>query len=279
VGLAFQLGRDSSGFQRTTGPQLGGGPGQPPTPPTPPPLPPTDYVSPDADQFQYHVGGAYPPQIADNPLAQAKQATLMARLTSAASISSLTKGLGPDGRQPPDFVVRQDLQELGTSPPDPSLGPVTTTSYTSDIPHVPPNIAYQHFVNDPNSVFGAGGVEIRPATSKLADGGRYMLEASSNPPTWLPIEVHLDPAQNQVAITTLNGHPLRGFQTFTFQDDGKNGTKVQQDAQFQISNGLVPIGTAVAAQHSLWRAAHNEMYSALANKYGIDPISPPPGVV
>jgi hypothetical protein len=143
---------------------------------------------------------------------------------------------------------------------------VTHAIYTSHIPNATPEEAYRHFVQDPQAVFGAGGIEIRPALGDagLKDGGKYMLESGGPPPIWLPIQVGLNPSKNQITIHTLDGHPLRGVQTFTFTSDGHGGTELTQDARFQASSSLIGsaqnISSVSNSQHETWQYAHQEIY-------------------
>jgi hypothetical protein len=68
----------------------------------------------------------------------------------------------------------------------------------------------------------------------LVDGGRYMLETGAAVvPTWLPVEISVDAQAHSITIHTLDGHVLRGEQTFSFVDNGCDGTTIVQDARFQ----------------------------------------------
>lgn len=168
-------------------------------------------------------------------------------------------------RDPSDAQVRSMLTQLNPNPPIGQDGKdVTHVIYQSHIPNATPDQAYQHFVDQPGAVFGAGGMEIRPATQHLQDGGRYMLEIGGPVPTWLPVQINLNPAQHQIAIQTLDGHVLRGTQTFTFTNDGCGGSTLTQDARFQASSqlpgSLQQITSIADGQHEAWQYAHREIY-------------------
>jgi hypothetical protein len=76
------------------------------------------------------------------------------------------------------------LKGLKPSPPIGTDGfDVTHAVYQSTIPNASPDEVYDHMVNDPCEVFGAGGMEIRSSSQKLEDGGRYMLEIGGPVPT------------------------------------------------------------------------------------------------
>jgi hypothetical protein len=195
-----------------------------------------------------------------------------------AARAALSYGTGHSGvpRWPNDASVRDTLAGLN---PDPPIGrdgvDVTHAIYTSDIPNATPQQVYQHFVEHPNEVFNAGGMEIRPPTAKLENGGRYMLETGA-PPTWLPVEIRLDPTQHAITIKTLDGHVLRGEQTFTFSGNGTGGSTLTQDARFQASSKLVgdlqQLASVSAGQHRAWQNAHREIYEQFngnANYAGI----------
>ena len=207
------------------------------------------------------VGGSHDQQEAQ------RDATL--KLEGPALLSYGTRHLNPGSilpREPSDASVSATLKGLNVNPPIGRDGrEVTHAVYQSHIPNASPEQAYQHFVQHPDQVFGAGGLEIRPAAANgLQDGGRYMLESGGPPPLWLPIQVQLNPSQNSIRIQTLDGHPLRGDQTFTFTSDGQGGTTLTQDARFQASSDLVGsaqnISSVSNGQHETWQYAHEEIY-------------------
>ena len=128
-----------------------------------------------------------------------------------------------------------------------------------------PGKVFQHFVDNPGAVFGAAGLTIRHGTEKLTDGARVQLQDKGPPPVWLPIEVKLDPKNNKISITTLDGHAFRGTNNFSFEADGKGGTKITQESRFQGSSPLIEVGKQLGAidkQHAAWKAVHQHFFSA-----------------
>ncbi len=206
---------------------------------------------------QLAVGGSHDEQ-------ETQRDDLLALSTRA--LVSYTTGHTPlTPRWPSDSDVSSLLSQLNRNPPIGNDGQeVTHAVYQSQIPNATPQQAYDHFVNDPQEVFSAGGMEIRPPADKLEDGGRYMLEIGGPVPTWLPVEIGLDPQNHAVTINTLDGHVLRGEQTFTFTDDCHGGTTLTQDARFQASTKLVgdvqQLASVAAGQHQAWQHAHREIY-------------------
>lgn len=177
-------------------------------------------------------------------------------------------------RTPPDTEVVDTLNQLDPNPPIGLDGQdVTHAIYQSEIPNTTAQAAYEHFVNNPNEVFNAGGMEIRPPADRLVDGGRYMLEVGGPPPTWLPVEIRLDPGSNAITINTLDGHVLRGEQTFTFTDCN-GGAVLTQDARFQASTQIVGDAQEIApistAQHQSWQFAHREIYEQFNGDRGYE---------
>lgn len=196
----------------------------------------------------------------------------LATLALGSYISGHTPGTP---RVPSDGQVGDVLADLDTNPPIGTDGTdVTHAVYQSTIPNATPEEAYAHFVNNPEQVFGAGAMEIRPPTDSLQDGGRYMLEIGGPVPTWLPVEIRLDPANNAVTINTLDGHVLRGEQTFTFTSDCNGGAVLTQDARFQ-SSGVLPeelqqLTSISQGQHEGWQEAHREIYEQFNGNPGYE---------
>jgi hypothetical protein len=214
------------------------------------------------------IGPKVPLEAHGSAAEQTKQALLTLMLTANAFRSQQTShDLIPGLRQPPDPTVKEILSGLDRNPPYGEVGnEITRSIYTSTIPNATPEQAYNYFVENPEEIFGAGGMEVRPATDRLVDGGRYMLEVGT-PPTWLPVEIELDPQNHAITIHTLDGHPLRGMQTFTFADDGRGGVTLTQDAKYQASSELVErtpalpfIPELIDAQHEAWESAHLKIY-------------------
>ncbi len=181
--------------------------------------------------------------------------------------SSYETRLLPSGmRWPSDGDVQGILSGLKPTPPIGVDGQdVTHAVYQSEIPNATPDQVFAHWTQQPNEVFNAGGMEIRPPVKTLQDG-RCMLETGGTnaPPTWLPVQIKVDPAARTIHIDTLDGHVLRGEQTFYFKDDGCGGTRIVQDAHFQASSQLtgdmqhfLPISQG---QHDAWQQAHLETY-------------------
>ncbi len=184
---------------------------------------------------------------------------------AALALVSYATGHAGVARTPSDGDVTNILKTLNTNPPIGTNGKdVTHAVYQSQIPNASAQAGYDHFVNQPGEVFSAGGMELRPPTSQLKDGGRYMIEIGGPVPTWLPVEIHLDPAKHSITINTLDGHVLRGEQTFTFTDDGKGGSVLTQDARFQVSSKLPKemqqLASVSQGQHSAWENAHREIF-------------------
>ena len=194
---------------------------------------------------------------------QERQRDFLQALDSRAALSYASRAIGV--RVPSDGNVERILSDLSPTPPIGEDGrEVTHAVYRSTIPNATAREAFEHFINNPNEVFNAGGMEIRPPTAALEDGGRYMLEAGGPPPAWLPVQVTVDAANNAFTIQTLDGHVLRGEQTFTFTDDCGGGATLTQDARFQAGTALVgdlqKPGSISDAQHERWQFAHRELY-------------------
>lgn len=247
-------------------PQLDPPPVAPPADARGPGLTPDTTVDRGPNDFELGIDGPDPNLAAGGTHDQqeAQRDTLVALSVNALK-SYLTGHTPGTDRSPPDSDVRTILDSLETNPPIGEDGDeVTRAVYQSQIPGATAEEGYDHFVNNAGEVFAAGGMEIRPPTDRLEDGGRYMLEIGTPVPTWLPVEISLDPANNAITINTLDGHVLRGEQTFTFTDDGNGGTVLTQDARFQASSVLpeelqqiTPISTG---QHVTWENAHREIY-------------------
>ncbi|QQQ02664.1 hypothetical protein [Lysobacter enzymogenes] len=240
--------------------------------PTPPPADPRapelKPVQADSGPNDFEIGVQGPdPDLAvgGSHDQQESQRDFMLALASRGFASYLTGHTPGTPRYPGDGDVRNILQDLQPNPPIGEVGrEVTRAVYQSDIPNATPQEAYDHFVQNPGEVFGAGGMEIRPPTQNLEDGGRYMLETGGPPPTWLPVEIRLDADNRAITINTLDGHVLRGTQTFTFTDNCSGGTTLTQDASFQGSTPLVgdiqELASVSAGQHNAWQNAHREIY-------------------
>ncbi len=237
----------------------------PPADPRGPGMTPSTTVDAGPNEFTLGVNGPDPDlAVGGSHDQQEHQRDALLALSTRAAASYASRALPGDARLPTDGQVAGMLDRLDTNPPIGLDGQdVTHAVYQSQIPNTSAQEAYEHFVNNPNEVLNAGGMEIRPPTERLVDGERYMLEVGGPPPTWLPVEIRLDADNNAITIDTLDGHVLRGTQTFTFTDC-EGGTTLTQDARFQASTRLVGDAQEIApistAQHESWEFAHREIY-------------------
>ena len=211
--------------------------------------------------FDFGVGGAFPPRPTGSLREQVKQGALLMAQTEAAAVSVTL-----DGGAAMDAYAREHLKHLEPSPPI-AGAPTSLTDYTSTIPGVSAKEAYASFVSNPELLFGAAGIFLRPAASALTDGARLFLEEQGPPPVWAPITVKLDAEQRTVHITTLDGHPLRGTNRFVFDDDGTGGTRIRQYSAFQGSSPATSVGLAlmdpIERQHDIWRSVHGQLHDML----------------
>lgn len=246
-----------------------GPPGQctaPPADPNAPGMQQNPNVNAGPNDFTLGIEGPDPMlQVGGTHDDQERQRDYVLALNTRAALSYGSSALPDQARVPTDGQVEGLLNDLDRNPPIGADGrEVTHAVYQSTIPNATPEQAFEHFINNPNAVFNAGGMEIRPPTSQLQDGGRYMLEVGGPPPAWLPIEITVDAPNNAFTIHTLDGHVLRGEQTFTFTDNCQGGVTLTQDARFQASTELVGdlqhITSISNAQHEGWQFAHREIY-------------------
>jgi len=239
---------------------------RPPASPTAPGFMPVRDVQSGPNGFQLGIDGPNPDLAVGGTTAQQDhQRDMTVALATLALSSYLSGHFGTGQRVPTDTQVAKILDSLHPNSPIGRDGAqVTHAIYQSHIPNATAAQGYQHFVNDPAAVFGAGGMEIRPPASHLTNGGRYMLEIGGPTPTWLPVQINLNPTTHSIGIQTLDGHVLRGEQTFTFTDDGHGGTVLTQDAHFQASSQLVgqlqELTSVANGQHQAWQFAHREIY-------------------
>ena len=190
-------------------------------------------------------------------LNQTKQGLITADLGLRAGMSIVS-----GGRLPPDFVKNALLRSLDRIPPIEGQ-PTAKAVYTSHA-KCAPKTAYDQFVKNPGELFGAAGLKLRPPVTELKDGARTFIEDKGPPPVWAPVEFKLDPKNNKVTVTTLDGHPLRGTNEFHFKSDGKGGTNFVQTSHFQGSSPLVELGKktgAIDRQHGIWEAIHQNIAS------------------
>lgn len=164
------------------------------------------------------------------------------------------------------------LSRLSATPPLPNTAS-EFVDYTSTLNGVSSREAFDYFKKNPTSWFGASGITLHPPTSELKNGARLFLEEPGmTPPVWAPIEVHVDEQAKTVQITTLDGHPLRGVNQFSFDDDAAGNCVLRQSSVFQLSSLLSAVGGAAMSkaseagvpgaqdpidrQHEIWRNAH-----------------------
>lgn len=171
-----------------------------------------------------------------------------------------------------DSLIQSELDKLKPNPPQGTDGvDVTHVVYQSHIPEASAEMAYRHFIDEPGAVFAAANLTILPKADQLKDGAKYLLELHQTPPAWLPIQVHLDPVKHSITIDTLDGHALRGHQTFTFTNDGRGGCILTQDAHYQISSKMIDVVQRVESvantQHDGWVNAHREIYDNFHDKF------------
>ncbi len=162
------------------------------------------------------------------------------------------------------------LKAVSATPPDAHKAEVV--NYTSTITGTTAQAAFEYFKKHPNEWFGASGITLHPPISELKDGARVALaEPTATPPVMAPIEIHIDEAARTVSITTLDGHPLRGVNQFTFED-AAGGCEMHQSSAFELSSfaaeqgsaamkeaqkrGLPGVKDPIERQHEIWQAAH-----------------------
>jgi len=82
------------------------------------------------------------------------------------------------------------------------------------------------------------------------------------------VQVRLDPAKREIEFQTLDGHALRGTNTFRFSDDGQGNARIEQHSVFQLSSLVASIGNGVFdgsdRQHKTWEATHAYLFRSLA---------------
>ncbi len=213
--------------------------------------------------FVVTLGGPNPPLAAGSFLQQLRQATALAGLVGA-----VEQSVASGGREPPDFAVAAKLRALDFSALSGEAAKHSTAEYTSTVPNASPAAVFEHLLTHPSECFAAAGLTLRPAPARLEDGARLMIEdpsaRSTRPPLWLPVEVRVDEAKRQVGFLTLDGHPLRGSNSFQLESDGQGGTVVHQGSRFQQSSAVTALGArltgAVEHQHQVWRAFHDGLY-------------------
>ena len=210
----------------------------------------------------------------DNPnAAPTAQGTLREQLNQAAVMTYLTDvaalhAAGANQDEDAAVVIRH----LSATPPD-THAKTEYTNYSSTLPGVSPKAAFDYFVKNPAAWFGASGITLHPPTAELKDGARvFLAEPGVTPPVFAPIEVSIDEASRTVRITTLDGHPLRGVNQFSFEENSKGDCELRQSSAFQLSSFAAEQGSTVMAkaeeagvpgamnplkrQHQIWEEAH-----------------------
>ncbi|WP_342374344.1 hypothetical protein NVS55_23600 [Myxococcus stipitatus] len=217
-----------------------------------------------SNDFDFAVGGSFPPRPAGSVRAQMRQGAFTLAQSEAAAASMVMGG----GRYV-DAYARGHLRLL--EPNAPIVGaPTSLTDYTSALPGVSPEAAWAYFVGHPGAVFESAGISLRPSTGALSEGAKVFLEEKGPPPVWAPVSFRLEPATNTVHITTLDGHPLRGTNRFVFEDDGAGGTRLRQYSAFQGSSPATSVGLKlldpIERQHEIWRSVHAHLHDTLVSR-------------
>ena len=181
-------------------------------------------------------------------IAQIRQATITAGL-SAAAAQGLNGGAA-------DFLARSSLWTLSPSPPLAGY-PAMRHDYASVIPDRTPLEVFDLACRNLERAFGASGLTVRGAGSGWPR--KMMLEDAGTPRVWLPIRAEVDRSTRTLSIVTLDGHGLRGTNTFAFTSDGGSGTRIVQTTFTQGSSQLIRVGQALSAearQAETWREFH-----------------------
>jgi len=214
-----------------------------------------------SNNFRATLSGPNPAHVGGGFFEELKQANELRKLAGLAS-DSVESG----GQSPGPLQTEAKLRSLELMPLDRGEE-VTRAAYTSDVPGTSAEALYQHFVENPEEVFGAAGLKLRPLPAELKDGARVMIEDGGPPSAWMPVQVRLSPLTREIRFDTLDGHPLRGFNSFSLQDDGKGGTRINQTSEYQFSSLAAKVGSGVigggAKQHQTWKAVHAHLFSAI----------------
>lgn len=222
--------------------------------------------------------------VLDNPnAAPTAQGSLPAQLKQVAYMSTLTgmaaqHAAGVNQDSVAGFVINQ----LDATPPD-TKAKIEYTNYTSTLQGVSGQAAFDYFVKNPGAWFGASGITLHPPTAELKDGARvFLAEPGVTPPVFAPIEVNIDAASRTVRITTLDGHPLRGVNQFSFDENANGDCELRQSSAFQLSSFAAEQGSAAMAkaeqlgvpgamdpikrQHQIWEQAHANIADQAARR-------------
>jgi len=215
-------------------------------------------------QYQLDNPAAAPAAVG-SPAEQAKQAAVMTEWTVIAA----REAAGLPGT---NFEAKKLLEFVDPTPPD-LKGQTDYANYSSTMKGVTPQAAFDYFVKNPTAWFGASGITLHPPVKELTDGARVALaEPGVTPPVFAPIEIHVDRAARTINITTLDGHPLRGVNRFSFEANANGDCELHQSSAFQLSSFAAEQGSAVMSkaakagvpglkdaierQHEIWERAH-----------------------
>ncbi|NVJ27720.1 hypothetical protein HUW62_41570 [Myxococcus sp. AM011] len=217
-----------------------------------------------SNDFDFAVGGSFPPRPMGSVREQMKQGAFTLAQSEAATAS-----LALMGGSVVEAYARGHLRLLEPSPPIQGA-PTSLTDYTSALPGVPPEAAWAYFVRNPGPVFESAGIRLQPPTGTLADGAKVFLEEKGPPPVWAPVAFQLEAKTLTVHITTLDGHPLRGTNRFVFEEDGAGGTRLRQYSAFQGSSPATTVGLKlmdpIERQHDIWRGVHAHLHDTLVSR-------------
>jgi hypothetical protein len=240
----------------------------------------TSCKSPPANQLaSYDTGYQLDNQTASpvavgSPAEQAKQAAIMTEWTVVAAREAA--GL------PTEFEAKTLLKYVDPTPPD-LKGQTEFANYSSTMKGVTPQDAFDYFVKNPTAWFGASGITLHPPVKELTDGARVALaEPGVTPPVFAPIEIHIDREARTINITTLDGHPLRGVNRFSFEANAQGDCELHQSSAFQLSSFAAEQGSAVMSkaakagvpgmkdaiqrQHEIWERAHANIADGAARR-------------
>jgi hypothetical protein len=239
------------------------------TPSTAPQKAQSNQVSSFANQLSVDTG-----YVLDNPhAAPTAQGDLKEQVKQAGAMSVWTAMAASQAAgENQDAAAKGLLMVLKATPPD-TKAPTEYTNYTSTLTGVSPQAAFDYFVKNPKAWFEASGITLHPPIGELRDGARvFLAEPGVTPPVFAPIEVNVDEASRTVRITTLDGHPLRGVNQFSFDENANGDCELRQSSAFQLSSFAAEQGSTVMAkgealgvpgamdpikrQHHIWEAAH-----------------------
>lgn len=213
--------------------------------------------------FSVQVSGRNPPVAGGNWFEQLLQGWKTANIfdDAARSVSS-------GGRTPADSEVCDYLAGASLTPLKGDKGSQTIATYRSVVPAASPQQLFMLFTGNPEEVFKGTGMKLRPEAPRLRDGMKLMFQDQGPPAVWLPVQVRLSSDNRQISFHTLDGHPLRGSNTFNFKSAGPGKVMIEQVSHFQASSSLSSIGmsmtNALDYQHDFWKRVHDGFYARMA---------------